>query len=159
MARNNFWYSYTLKLCLTSAMSKSCGNTNSFHWMQINHLICVCVCVSIRPFFVLVQPEAGVWEAGQWEDWDAEALHHGEFNQTFTRAVLWFVRLTGHSSLMGSYIGVTIRWIVTVLLKLFSVHVMFPFLSVLFCLTSFALLLFLKTHRKWTHPNNCRDNI
>lgn len=44
-----------------------------FHWIQVNHFIHVFVL-----FLTLMQPEAGVWEAGQWEDWDAEALHHGE---------------------------------------------------------------------------------
>lgn len=36
---------YSLKLYLTSAISKSCGNYNLFQWMQIHHLIRVCVCV------------------------------------------------------------------------------------------------------------------
>lgn len=78
----------------------------------------MCVCVS---FFILVQPETGVWEAGQWEDRNAEALHHGESNQVFTRAVRWFAGLTeplrnSEKSLMGSCIGITIRGIVSVLL-------------------------------------------
>lgn len=38
---------HSLKLYLTSAISKSCGNDNLFQWMQIHHLIRVCVCVCV----------------------------------------------------------------------------------------------------------------
>lgn len=84
--------------------------------MQIHHLIHVCL-----SYFVLVQPEAGVWEAGQREDGDAEALHHGESNQVFTRAVRWFVALTGPlrislKTLIGSYTGITTTGVVSMLL-------------------------------------------
>lgn len=40
----------------------------------------------VSPFIVLAQPEAGVREAGQREDGDAEALHHGESSQLLATA-------------------------------------------------------------------------
>lgn len=76
-----------IRLAIVYVLHLICLFTCVCVWLCVCVFCCVCVrvhgClyVCVHVCVLPLQPETGVWEAGQWEDRDAEALCYGESNQ------------------------------------------------------------------------------